>query len=51
MEIFQLMFTTAIVEAIIQQTILSAQQKKKELSLCTEELLALIGLNIAMGLI
>ena len=51
MEIFQLMFTTAIVEAIVQQTILFAQQKEKELSLCTEELLAFIGLNIAMGLI
>ena len=45
-ENFQLLFTTPIAEAIVQQMIL-----KEEFSFCIEELLAFIGLNIAMGLI
>ena len=36
--------TTAIVEGIVQQN-------QKEFSFCAEELLAFIGLNVAMGLI
>ena len=36
-ETFQLMFTIPIAESIVQQTILFAQQKKKEFSLCTEK--------------
>ena len=50
-EIFQLLFTTAIVGGIVQQTMLFAQQSRKEFSFCAEQLLAFIGLNVAMGLI
>ena len=50
-EIFQLMFTTEIAEAIVQQSKRFASQKGVTLNFCTEELLAFIGMNVAMGML
>ena len=50
-QVFQLMLTTVILEAIVQQTKLFAAQKGVDLEFCVEELQAFIGLNIAMGLL
>jgi len=44
--------TTVIMEAIVQQTKLFASQRKvRAWQLCTEELQAFIGLNVAMGML
>ena len=50
-QVFQLMLTTVILEAIVQQTKLFAAQKGVDLEVYVEELQAFIGLNIAMGLL
>lgn len=50
-QVFQLMLTTVTLEAIVQQAKLFASQKGVNLELCIEELLAFIGLNIAMGML
>ena len=50
-EIFQLFFTTAILSCIVEQTKLFASQKGKTLELCNQELMAFIGINIAMGML
>ena len=51
MKIFQLMLTTEIVEAIVQQSKRFASQKGVTLHLCAEELLAFIAVNVAMGIL
>lgn len=50
-QVFQLLLTNIILQAIIQQTKLFASQKGVELEFCVEELQTFIGLNIAMGLL
>ena len=40
-----------IVASIVQQTKLFASQKRKDLEFCVEELMAFMGLNIAMGML
>lgn len=42
---------SAILESIVQQTKLFAIQKGIDLSFCIEELMAFLGINIAMGLL
>ena len=49
LEVFQLFFTTVIFGAIVEQNKLFAQKGKK-LDLCVEELMAFVGINIAMGI-
>ena len=51
LEMFQLFFTTVIVSSIVEQTKLFALQKGKALELCNQELMAFIGINIAMGML
>ena len=50
-QVFQLLLTNIILQAIIQQIKLFASQKGMELEFCVEELQTFIGLNIAMGLL
>lgn len=51
-EIFQLFVTTVILESIVKQTLLFAAMKSSDFKeFYMEELLAFIGLNIAMGLL
>ena len=50
-DVFQLMLTGEIVEAIVQQSKRFASQKGVNLQLCAEELLAFIAINIAMGML
>ena len=45
------MLTSAILDSIVTQTKLFAEQKKVDFPFCSEELLAFFGLNIAMGLL
>ena len=47
----QLFLTSDILESIVQQTKLFAIQKGIDLSFCIEELMAFLGINIAMGLL
>ena len=49
LEIFQLFFTNVFLDSIVQQTKLFASQKGKDLEFCVEDLMAFMGLNIAMG--
>ena len=51
LEVFQLFFTSIILDSIEQQTKLFASQKGKDLEFCVEELMAFMGLNIAMGML
>ena len=51
LKIFQLFITQPILELIIQQSNLYAMQAGEFLSLSVEELLAFIGLNVAMGMV
>ena len=51
LQVLQLMLTGAILDSIVTQTKLFAEQKKVEFSFCSEELLAFFGLNIGMGLL
>ena len=53
LEIFQLLFTTAILSCIVEQTKLFTSQKGKTLEFCNPELIimAFIGINIAMGML
>ena len=51
LKVFQLMLTTAILDSIVTQTKLFAQQNKVDFPFCVEELLAFFGLNIVMGLL
>ena len=51
LQVFQLLLTTTILQAIVHQTKLFASQKKVNLNYCLEELQAFIGLNIAMGIL
>lgn len=51
LQIVQLLLTTIILEAIVQQTILFASQKGVDFPFCLQELQAFIGLNIAMGML
>ena len=51
LEIFYLFLTMAILESIVKQTILFAQTKGATFEFYLEELLAFIGLHIAMGLL
>ena len=50
-EFFQLLLTLEIVEAIVQQSKRFASQQGVSLELCVEELLAFIGINVAMGML
>ena len=50
LQVFQLLLTTTVLESIVHQTKLFASQKKVNLDFCLE-LLAFIGLNIAMGVL
>ena len=51
LQVFQLLLTTTILQAIVHQTKLFTSQKKVNLNFCLEELQAFIGLNIAMGIL
>ena len=51
LQVFQLMLTSAILDSIVTQTKLFAEQKKVDFPFCSEELLAFFGLNIGMGLL
>ena len=51
LEVFQLFFTNVILSSIVQQTKLFALQRGKDMELCIEELMAFIGLNVAMGML
>ena len=51
LEVFQLFFTNVILSSIVQQTKLFALQRGKDMEWCTEELMAFIGLNVAMGML
>ena len=45
LEVFQLFFTSAILENIVKQTKLFASRKGVTLNLCVEDLMAFIGLR------
>ena len=47
----QFFLTSVILDSIVQQTKLFAQQKGKNLEFCVEELMAFIGISIAMGML
>ena len=51
LEVFQLFFTNVILSSIVQQTKLFAFQKGNDMEFCIEELMAFIGLNVAMGML
>ena len=48
LQVFQLFFTTIILDSIVQQTVLFVSQKGTVLQFCEEELMAFIGVNITM---
>ena len=50
-KVLQLMLTTIVLESVVSQTKLFAEQKGVDFPFCIEELLAFIGINIAMGLL
>ena len=51
LQVLQLFLTSIILDSIVQQTKLFAQQKGKDFEFCVEELMAFIGITIAMGLL
>ena len=51
LQVLQLFLTKAILEEIVRQTKIFAAQKKADFEFCYEELLAFIGITIAMGLL
>jgi len=51
LEVFQLFLTPVILQSIVRETIDFADQKHTSFPFCVEELLAFLGLNIAMELL
>lgn len=51
LQVFLLFFTIVLLETIVMQTNMMASQKGVTLGLCTEELQAFLGMNIAMGML
>jgi len=51
LEVFQLFFTSAILTHIVNETTKFASQKGKTMEFCNSELMAFIGINIAMGML
>ena len=51
LQVLQLYLTTVILDSIVQQTKLFASQKGKTIEFCVEELMAFIGISIAMGML
>ena len=51
LQVLQLFLTSIILDSIVQQTKLFAQQKGKDFEFCVEELMAFIGITIAMGML
>ena len=51
LEVFQLYFTSAILSHVVSETTKFASENRKRLEFCNSELMAFIGINIAMGML